>query len=57
MYSPNQAGDISDTGYKLVQTAPDAKVAERGVTVYHAFNIFPLDQAEREEYGKKSMFC
>ena len=54
MYSPNQAGDISDTGYKLVQTAPDAKVAE---TVYHAFNIFPLDQAEREEYGKKSMFC
>jgi hypothetical protein len=57
MYSPNQAENISEMGYRLDQRVPDAKVAEKGITVYRAFNMFPLDQAERKKYELKACFA
>ena len=57
MYSPNQAKMISDKRFKLVQAAPDAKVAQGGATVIHAFNMFPLDQAERGKYEETACFA
>ena len=56
MYSPNQAKHIADMAFTLEQTQPDAKIAERGVTVIHAFNIFPLEQVERNQYEDKACF-
>jgi hypothetical protein len=54
MYSPNQAETLSDKRFELVQAAPNAQEA---VTVIHAFNMFPLDQAERRNYEETANFA
>ena len=56
MYRPNRAENFSDKKFELDQAAPGAEEAERGSTVIHAFNMFPLGRTERENYEATASF-
>ena len=49
MYRPNQEKDFSYKRFELDVSEPKAEDTNRGVTVIHAFNMFPLVQAERDK--------
>ena len=56
MYRPNQEKDFSDKRFELDVSEPKAEDTNRGVTVIHAFNMFPLAQAEREKCEETAGF-
>ena len=56
MYRPNDEEDFSKKGFKLDRGAPDTILSKKAVTLMQAFNIFPLEKTEREEYEKNCLF-
>ena len=55
-YRPNRADALKDRKFEPDRVAPGVAEARKGVTVVHAFNMFPLDPAERKEYEEATGF-